>query len=121
MRPREIGIRGEMLAQDFLREHGYNIVETNYRCPHGEIDIIAQDGDCLAFVEVRTRTSFRFGSPEESVTRVKKERLVESTYHYLQAHEGLADDWRIDFVAVEMDESGTPSRIDLLKGAVDEV
>ncbi len=67
-RRQETGRRGEELARAFLKKRGFSIVETNYRCPEGEIDIICRDGDCLVFAEVRTKTSREFGSPEESIT-----------------------------------------------------
>ena len=75
MKRRDTGILGEKLAKDFLKKRGYNIRETNYRCPEGEIDIVARHKDYLVFVEVRTKTSLEFGSPEESITLTKKERL----------------------------------------------
>ena len=61
MKRRDTGIRGEKLARDFLKRQGYRIIETNYRCPEGEIDIIARHKDFLVFVEVRTKTSLKFG------------------------------------------------------------
>ena len=65
MKRRDTGIRGEKLAKDFLKKRGYRILETNYRCPEGEIDIVAKHQDSLVFIEVRTKTSLEFGSPEE--------------------------------------------------------
>lgn len=116
---RRLGDRGEKLAQAFLRSKGYRILETNYRCREGEIDIIAQHGDCLAFVEVRTHRGDKFGSPEESVTEVKKRRLVILAEGYLQGHEGLPTQWRIDVVAIVFDEGGTVSRLELIENAVE--
>ena len=75
MKRRHIGILGENLAKDFLKKRGYRILETNYRCPAGEIDIIARQKDYLVFVEVRTKKSLEFGSPEESITPAKKDRM----------------------------------------------
>ena len=56
MKRRDTGILGEKLAGDFLKKKGYRIIETNYRCPEGEIDIVAEHGDFLVFIEVRTPT-----------------------------------------------------------------
>ena len=120
MKRRETGILGEKIAGDFLRKRGYHILETNYRCPEGEIDIIARDKDCLVFVEVRSKTSTEFGSPEESITRGKIQRLVTATARYRQSHQNLPSSYRIDIVAIEMDRTGKPSRVDLIKNAVDE-
>jgi len=118
MNRRETGIMGEKLARDFLAERGYKILESNYRCPHGEIDIIARDEESLVFIEVRTKTSHEFGSPEESITAAKKEKLRDTAYHYQQTHDDLPQSWRIDFVAVELDARGKPSRIELFQNAV---
>ena len=120
MRRRETGILGEKLAGDFLKKRGYRIIEVNYRCSEGEIDIIAMDGDFLVFIEVRTKTSLRFGSPEESITPAKKERLRAVASHYQQTHDNLPQSWRIDVVAVELNQKGKPSRIELIENAVSE-
>ena len=71
MKRRDTGILGKKLARDSLNKRGYRILETNYRCPEGEIDIIARHKDSHVFVEVRTKTSSEFGSPEESITPAK--------------------------------------------------
>lgn len=118
MKRRETGILGEKLARDFLKKRGYRILETNYRCPHGEIDIIARHKDSLVFIEVRTKAGPDFGSPEESITPAKKERMRASAFHYLQNHDDLPSLWRIDFVAVELGPKGKPSRIELIENAV---
>ena len=120
MKRRDTGIRGEKLAKDFLKKRGYRILETNYRCPEGEIDIIAKHKDSLVFIEVRTKTSLEFGSPEESITLTKKERLRATASHYRQTHNDLPLLWRIDVVAVELDQEGKLSRIELIENAVSE-
>lgn len=118
MNRKDTGILGERLAREFLKERGYSIIESNYRCPEGEIDIVTRCADYLVFVEVKTRRSLRFGSPEESVTPVKKERLIASAAHYCQNHPALPELWRIDFVAVELDRRSKPSRIELIENAI---
>jgi len=120
MKRRDTGILGEKIARDFLKKRGYHILETNYRCPRGEIDIIARHKDYLVFIEVRTKRSLDFGSPEESITWVKKERLKTTALQYLQSHRNLPPLWRIDIVAIELDEKGKPSRIELIDNAVGE-
>jgi len=120
MKRRDTGILGERLARDFLQNKGYHITETNFRCSYGEIDIIARDKDCLVFVEVRTKKSFSFGTPEESITPAKKARLRATASHYLQTHDDLPQQWRIDFVAVELNSRNEPSRIELIENAVGE-
>ncbi len=120
MKRKDTGIFGEKLAKDFLEKRGYRIRETNYRCPEGEIDLIAEDKDYLVFIEVRTKRSLEFGSPEESITQVKRERLRAVASRYLQAHSDLPRLWRIDVVAIELDRKGKPSRIELIENAVEE-
>ena len=118
MRRRDTGILGEKLAQDFLKKQGYRIIETNYRCPEGEIDIVARHKDYLVFIEVRTKKSLQFGSPEESITPTKKERLRTTAAHYQQTHDNLPLLWRIDVVAVELNQKGKLSRIELIENAI---
>ena len=120
MRRKDVGILGEKLARDFLEKKDYRIIETNYRCPEGEIDIIAKRADFLVFIEVRTKRSLKFGSPEESMTPTKKQRLIDTALHYQQAHNNLPTLWRIDIVAVELDQKGKPSRIELIENAISE-
>ncbi len=120
MKRRETGILGEKLAGDFLGKNGYRIIEKNFRCPVGEVDIIAQQQDTLVFVEVRTKTSRQFGSPEESITRTKMEHMRKVAAHYWQSHSNLPESWRIDVVAIEMDNRGRVSRIELIENAVGE-
>lgn len=120
MKRKDTGALGEKLAREFLKKRGYHILETNYRYPEGEVDIIARHKDSLVFVEVRTKTSLEFGSPEESITRTKRERLKAAVTRYWQTHDNLPQSWRIDFVAVELDAKGKPLRIELIENAVDE-
>jgi putative endonuclease len=118
MKRKELGDAGEKLAKDFLKKKGYKIRDTNFRCREGEIDIIARKKGCLVFVEVRTKTSSSFGSPEESVTLAKKEKLIASALAYLNSHKDLPKSWRIDFVAVELDQNGKATRIELIENVL---
>ncbi len=116
---KDVGRLGETLAAAHLKNKGYSIIETNYRCPSGEIDIIAQKDGCLIFTEVRTKTGGGFGTPEESVTETKKKHLIKTAYTYLGKKDKLQSDWRIDFIAVELDKNNKPSRIEHYKNAVE--
>lgn len=118
MTRRETGILGEKLAQGFLSKRGYRILETNYRCQSGEIDIVARHKEYLVFIEVRTKTTRDFGTPEESITHAKIERLKAVAFHYLQSHCDLPALWRIDVVAIELDKNGKASRLELIENAV---
>ena len=120
MERKKTGILGERLAQDFLKKKGYLILETNYRCPEGEIDIIARRHNNLVFVEVRTKSNLEFGSPEESITSVKKHHLERAVYRYQKEHRNLPELWQIDLVAVELDMSGHVKRIEHLENAIEE-
>jgi putative endonuclease len=111
------GILGEQLARNFLKKKGYRILETNYRCRQGEIDIIARQKDCLVFVEVRTRTSLEYGAPEESISSNKIKHLERAIYHYLQCHRNLPENWRADLVAVELDSGHKVKRIEITEDA----
>ncbi len=108
------------MAAGFLKKQGYHILQTNYRCPEGEVDIVARDKDCLVFVEVRAKRSSAFGSPEESITPAKMDRLRRVAAHYRQTHDDIPDSWRIDVVAVEIDRRNRPLRIELIENAVGE-
>ena len=119
MKRREVGIIGERIGCSFLEENGYSVVETNYRCPEGEIDVIARQPDLLVFVEVRTRRGISTGTPEESITPLKKQRLVAVAEHYGQHREGLPEARRIDVMAIQMEYDGRVSRIELIENAVD--
>ena len=116
----EVGKLGEKAAQKFLRKRGYRIRETGFRCRRGEIDIIAQQKDCLVFVEVRTKSNLDFGTPEESITQAKKERLIDSALTYTTTHQDLPPLWRIDVVAIELDDKGKARRIELIENAIEQ-
>ena len=74
-----VGKAGEEAAVQFLRQHGYRILERNYRCRFGEIDLIARDGPMLAFVEVKTRRSQKYGPPAAAVTFQKQRHLIKAS------------------------------------------
>ena len=118
MKRKETGDMGEKLARNYLKKHGYRIQDTNFRCTYGEIDIIAEKKDYLVFVEVRTKSSDQYGSPEESVTRSKKEKLIASAMAYMELNKRVNTLWRIDFVAVELDRDGKATRIEVIENAM---
>jgi putative endonuclease len=110
---------GEKLAAEYLSNHGYAIIETNYRCKEGEVDIIAKEGEFLVFVEVRAKNNLSYGTPEESITARKKMHLRNAAAKYLQTHSNLPEQWRIDFVAVELDGFGHTKRLEVIPNAVE--
>ena len=95
-----LGARGEDAAVELLRAGGYRIVARNHRCPRGEIDVIAEKGDLLVFVEVRTRATSAFGGPEETVGARKQRRVIAAARDYLAQRRGRAKAARFDVIAV---------------------
>jgi putative endonuclease len=118
MTRRYLGQRGEQLAAAYLQRKGYAILTTNWRCPHGELDIVARQDDVLVFVEVRTRYAGSTESAFESVGEQKRERLQTLAYAYLDSHDMDSIPWRIDVIAVAIPRSGRP-RIEHVENALD--
>ena len=118
MNKKDVGILGEKLALNYLKKRGYKIVEKNYRCKAGEIDLVATEKDYLVFIEVRTKTSSYFGRPSESITYVKKKKLITLAFTYLGAHYKINTLWRIDFIAIELDNNGVLKNIELIENAI---
>jgi putative endonuclease len=112
-----LGRHGEDLAAERLAAKGFEIVSRNWRCKHGELDLVVRDGDCLAFVEVRTRRGRALGTPEESITTAKQAKLVELAWAFVQGRDWPGD-WRIDVVAVELDRRGRVLWVDHYENAV---
>ena len=114
-----LGARGEEIARQHLVSKRYAVLTTNFRCQWGEMDIVARDGDCLVFVEVRTRRGAdSFGTPQESLSRTKRERLIATAETYLQTLPATPQDWRIDLVSVLPGAPGSPPTVEHLEHAV---
>jgi putative endonuclease len=101
-----LGSWGEAIAAQYLESKGYRILARNWRNRFGEIDLIVADGEGIAFVEVKTRHGRRFGSPEEAITVKKGQRLLQLGQAYISEHEMHDQSWRIDLVAIEVDDTG---------------
>ncbi|MBV2362558.1 YraN family protein [Streptomonospora nanhaiensis] len=95
-----LGARGEEVASAYLRRAGMRILARNWRCPEGELDIVAGDGGTLVVAEVKTRTSLRFGSPLEAVTEPKRRRLRRLARRWQAEHRAWGAPTRIDVVSV---------------------
>ncbi|MGI6285102.1 YraN family protein [Neomoorella humiferrea] len=117
MTRRRRGLQGEAAAAAFLENMGYRILERNFRCPLGEIDIIAADGEEIVFVEVRTRSTNAFGTPQESVDRRKQTRLRRLAAYYLNGRGLSGHPCRFDVAAVLMDRQERIIDIEVIKGA----
>ena len=98
-----IGNKGEIIAANYLANKGFQVLEKNFKTRYGELDLVALEADCIVFVEVKTRTSTKFGVPEDSVTPQKIERLQKAGLLWLQEHPEAPDDWRVDVIALLID------------------
>jgi putative endonuclease len=106
-----LGRRGENISVEFLKKKGYKIIERNYRCSLGEIDIVAKDKNVLCFVEVKTRKTERYGLPEEAINWHKQRKLTKVALTYLKEKKIYKQDLRFDVVSVY------PDHIELIKDA----
>lgn len=110
-----LGVQGEKIARQFLQKAGYRILEVNWRGRLGEIDLIAEDGDCLVFIEVKTRRSTACGHPLESIDCRKQRQLIKAAREYLGVHGYEERFCRFDAVAV-LQGDGRP-QLELIKNA----
>ncbi len=106
MKRQQTGKLAEQMAAEYLVKEGYTVVATNWRCKEGEIDIICRSGEQTIFVEVRAKSSGEFGSPAESITQRKQQKLIAAAEHYLSECTDTSPDWRIDFIGVEFSSGG---------------
>ena len=109
------GEAAEQLAAQFLQRQGMKITLRNYRCRFGEIDLVAQDGKTLVFVEVKSRRTENFGGAAASITRDKRGKLLRAARHYLARH-GNAARCRFDAVLIR----GEPPQIEWIRDAFGE-
>ena len=115
---REAGDRGEAMAAEYLRENGYELLASQFRCRFGEIDLIAEKDGVLMFVEVKLRTNLQYGTPREYVTVKKQEKLRAAALLYLSERE-LDVPARFDVAEVYTDvrHSAGKTRIDYIENA----
>lgn len=102
-RKKALGKKGEDIAADYLRKHGYRILERNFKKRYGELDIICLKDKILVFVEVKTRIGHAFGKPEEAVTPWKLREVKQTALFYKSIHQELPDSLRIDVIGIELD------------------
>jgi putative endonuclease len=117
MQKKELGKKGEGVALRFLKRRGYRIVEKNYVCKMGEMDIIAKEKDTLVFIEVKTRTSTMFGPPQLAVNSSKQRQLSKVALNYLKEKHLEDVKARFDVVAILLRQKG--EEIELIKDAFD--
>jgi putative endonuclease len=119
-RNRRFGNFGERVAASHLESKGYEILERNWSVPEGEIDIIAQRGNELVFVEVRSRRGGSRGTPEESITGRKAAHVRAAAGAYAQGHPEAPENQRIDVVALELDAKGRVLRVEQIENAIED-
>ena len=117
---RDLGAFGERVAAAHLEATGYRIRERNFRTREGEIDIIAERGETLVFVEVRTRRGDAMGTAAESVTASKAARIIATAQAYAQAAENCPADQRIDVIALSLAADGRVLSLEHIEGAIDD-
>jgi putative endonuclease len=113
-----LGRTGERMAGEALIRQGYTVLERNFRCQYGEIDLVAEHAGELVFVEVKTRRGTGFGRPEEAVTFRKQQKILEVASYYLDVHNCSQRSWRIDVVAVQFSQAGKFEEIRVYQHAV---
>ena len=116
MNKRKFGIIGEKIAQDYLRNKDYEILENNFYTKKGEIDIIAQKSKCIIFVEVKTRTSFKFGTPAMAVNKKKKKHIKNTAKIFL--HFNKLNNCEVRFDVIEIFINNGKCQINHIKGAM---
>lgn len=114
-----LGRLGERLASSALEQRGYRILEQNFRCRSGEIDLVAEEGQDLVFIEVKTRRGTACGLPEEAVHSRKARKLQEVASCYLDLHDLSECSWRIDVVAVQFSAMGKLEEIRVYQHAIE--
>lgn len=112
-----LGRTGEEYAAHYLQKRGFRIVERNFRCKLGELDIVARDGPCLVFTEVRTVAGNAFGSPQESITDKKKKKLRQVALFYVKFRNVGDIPLRFDVVAITANASGSIIKLDHIVNA----
>jgi putative endonuclease len=116
---KRLGAAGERLAAEQLQRSGYLIRAMNYHCRAGEVDIVAEEGGDIVFVEVKTRRGTAYGLPEEAVTPAKQRKLVSAAQTYLAAHEQLERAWRVDVVAIALTPAGLLQEVRIHRHALE--
>jgi len=114
---KELGKKGEELALRFLKKNGYQIIERNYICKMGEMDIIAREKDTLVFIEVKTRTSTAFGLPQLAVNASKQRQMSKVALNFLKEKKLEEAKARFDVVAILLGPQG--EEIELIRDAFD--
>ena len=117
IRRKLLGRQGEDAATQYLENNNYQVLCRNYSCRLGEIDIVAWEQDVIVFVEVRSRSSYDYGLPQESVTGRKKMKLRQLAWHYLKSVGKTNASCRFDVIAVLFDGEGRVKQLEHIENA----
>ncbi|WP_034438731.1 YraN family protein [Clostridium ihumii] len=112
---KSIGTIGENIAAEYLKNHNYKILERNFSCKIGEIDIIAKNENNICFIEVKSRTSDYFGMPSEAVNYYKEQKICKVAQYYILKKD--LHKYNLRFDVVEIIFSSTTSKLNLIKNA----
>lgn len=114
---KQLGAFGEDMACSYLEAHGYRILERNFSCKAGEVDIIAMERDTLAFVEVKSRSTVNYGNPSEAVSYYKQNRIVKTALFFMTKNKLFDYMSRFDVIEVYTDGTKEATKINLIRNA----
>lgn len=114
-----LGRIGEEAAVELLVDRGYRILDRNFRCPLGELDLVAAHGGTIVFIEVKTRTTADCGDPFEAITPRKQHRLTRLATYYLKGRDAIHGPARFDAVSVTVSPDGRIQRVEVITNAFD--
>lgn len=117
LKRQQLGHRGEEIACEFLMRHNMKILDRNWRCSYGEIDVIAVEGGTLVFCEVKTRSTKKFGHPEESITLKKRTRQGKLASVYCSRTAVTHNDIRFDLITIMVNESEGRAQVNYVRNA----
>lgn len=112
-----IGYYGENIAEEWLVKNNYKIIQRNFRCKLGEIDIVAYDEEYICFIEVKTRYEYKFGTPSEAVNSIKKNRIKKTALYYIYINNCRNQNYRFDVVEVMLNRKNTNNNTNIIKNA----
>jgi len=106
-----VGKSGENIAQEYLEKKGYNVIDRNYRTKYGEIDLIVKKDGILIFVEVRSKTGEQFGTPEDTINRIKVRKIQRNAIAYA-ARKKWQGQYKIDAICIILNQDNSVKRLD---------
>ena len=115
--PKEVGAKGEKLAAKFLKRKGYKVIQRNYKCKLGEIDIVAEHNGTIVFVEVKTRQTQEFGSPQSSVTATKRGQISRVALSYIRDKKLVDQACRFDVIGITFPPESRKPEIEHIENA----